>query len=155
MGQRSTSPEPNQNGAVGDLIEETMAPLLDRYQAGMTWLKEVAAEEARLIEELGQLWVVVRSLPGVELEAPPGQPESVMVRHSAAVGKNLIKKGEEWLAQRSRSFDAPTMAKGLGVHQSSANRLIEKFREEGKLRRSGKRGRAFVYTSTLHDDAAE
>ena len=133
-----------------------MAPLLDRYQAGMTWLKEVAAEEARLIEELGQLWVVVRSLPGVELEAPPGQPESVMVRHSAAVGKNLLKKGEEWLQQRSRSFDAPTLAKGLGVHQSSANRLIETFRAQGKLRMTGKRGHARIYTSTIHEgDASE
>lgn len=150
-------PKPTQNGAVGidELIQSSLGPLVERYEAGMTWLQEVAAEEARLIEELGQLWAVVRALPGVTLEPPPGVEEKAMVFHSAAVGKNLIHRGEEWLEQRSRSFDAPTLARGLGVHQSSANRLIETFREQGKLRMTGKRGRARIYTSTIHEGDAE
>jgi hypothetical protein len=142
-------------GDVVELIETSMQPLIDRYTAGMTWLQEVAEEEARLIVELGHLWQILKVLPPGTLQPPPGTEGKVTVEYSQGVGQVLHDRGEEWLRSRTRSFDVPTMARGLGVHASSVNRLIEVMRTEGKIRLTGKRGHARIYTSTISADDAE
>jgi hypothetical protein len=137
-----------QRQEVAELIKFSTEPLIERYRNGYQWLAEVAEEEVRVLEELNALWVILRAMPGLDLEPPPGieEPEQVMIGFTKPISDHLVLKAAEWAEQRRNHFDVQTMAREMNVSSSTAQRAINILRSDGRVRMVGKKGHAKLYS---------
>jgi len=89
---------------------------------------------------------VLAATPFAEGLTPP--VTGVHVAFEKRVSDSLRERMEEFISTRKNSFTAPDVSRALAISQSTGNKLVTEFREEGKIRLVGRRGRAMTYTGT-------
>ena len=133
-------------GEVSEAIKQAFAPLANRYQLIMSRQAELSEEINRNNHDLTELWNVLAATSFAEGLTPP--VTGVHVAFEKRVSDSLRERMEEFISTRKNSFTAPDVSRALAISQSTGNRLVTEFREEGKIRLVGRRGRAMTYTGT-------
>jgi len=132
-------------------IKAAFTPLIDRYTSLQARTRELQLELEQNEKDLRELWSVLAAAPVAQGLTPPLQeaPPGVHVAFEKRVSDHLRQRFVEYLSSRKNSFTAPDVSRSLGVSQSTSNKLIVDFRDEGKIRLIGRRGRALSYVSTI------
>ena len=131
---------------VSEAIKQAFAPLANRYQLIMSRQAELSEEINRNNHDLTELWNVLAATSFAEGLTPP--VTGVHVAFEKRVSDSLRERMEEFISTRKNSFTAPDVSRALAISQSTGNKLVTEFREEGKIRLVGRRGRAMTYTGT-------
>jgi hypothetical protein len=148
MWQRVNDPPANGSGEVNEAIEAAFTPLAQRYQELQQRQLALQAEGEQVQKDLSELWGVLKAWGSASTLTAPAT-EGVQVAFQKAVSDTLRFKMEEWLENRRSNFTIHDVQRGLALSESTAATLVRDFRDAGKLRLVGKRGRAHSYVSTI------